>query len=53
MSEERSAKYAIRIPANDSLERDITELVSRPVGRPTHKPLVQYKSFLYQAESWT
>jgi hypothetical protein len=22
------------------------------VGRPSHKPLFQYKSFLYQAESW-
>ena len=51
-SEERGAKYAIRIPANDSLERDIAELLTRPVGRPSHKPLVRYKSFLYQAESW-
>jgi len=41
--EERGVKYAIRIPANDSLERDIAELLSRPVGRPTHKPLVRYK----------
>jgi hypothetical protein len=45
--EEWAVKYAIRIPANDSLERDIAELVSRPVGRPSHKPLVRYKSFLY------
>lgn len=51
-SEERGAKYAIRIPANDSLERDIAELLTRPVGRPSHKPVVRYKSFLYQAESW-
>jgi hypothetical protein len=51
-SEERGAKYAIRIPANDSLERDIAELLTRPVGRPSHRPLVRYKSFLYQAESW-
>ena len=50
--EERGVKYAIRIPANDSLERDIAELLSRPVGRPTHKPLVRYKSFLYPAASW-
>jgi hypothetical protein len=50
--EERGVKYAIRIPANDSLERDIAELLTRPVGRPSHKPLFQYKSFLYQAESW-
>jgi len=35
-----------------SLERDIAELLTRPVGRPSHKPVVRYKSFLYQAESW-
>jgi hypothetical protein len=45
-------KYAIRLPANDSLERDIAELLTRPVGRPSHKPVVRYKSFLYQAASW-
>jgi hypothetical protein len=45
-------KYAIRIPSNDSLERDINELLTRPVGRPSHKPVVWYKGFLYQAASW-
>jgi hypothetical protein len=50
--EERGVKYAIRIPANESLERDIAELLTRPVGRPSHKPVFRYKSFLYQAESW-
>src|SRR6202521_89698 len=50
--EERGVKYAIRIPANDSLERDIAELLPRPVGRPSIKPLIEYKSFLYQAASW-
>ena len=50
--EERGVKYAIRIPANDSLERDIAELLTRPVGRPSHKPVVWYKGFLYQAASW-
>ena len=40
------------IPANESLERDIAELLTRPVGRPSHKPVVWYKSFLYQAASW-
>jgi hypothetical protein len=50
--EHRGVKYAIRIPANDSLERDIAEMLTRPVGRPSHKPVVWYKSFLYQAESW-
>jgi hypothetical protein len=50
--EERGVKYAIRIPSNDSLERDISELLTRPVGRPGHKPVVWYKGFLYQAASW-
>ena len=50
--EQRGVKYAIRIPANDSLERDIAELLTRPVGRPSNKPVVRYKSFLYQAASW-
>ena len=50
--EERGVKYAIRIPANDNLERDIAELLPRPVGRPSIKPLVEYKGFLYQAASW-
>jgi len=50
--EERGVKYAIRLPSNDSLERDIAELLTRPVGRPSHKPLARYKSFLYQAASW-
>ena len=50
--EKRGVKYAIRIPANDSLERDTAELLTQPVGRPSHKPLVWYKGFLYQAASW-
>ncbi len=50
--EERGVKYAIRIPGNDNLQRDIADLLTRPVGRPSHRPLVRYKSFLYQAESW-
>jgi len=49
--EKRGVKYAIRIPANDSPERDIGELLTRPVGRPSHKPVIWYKSFLYQAGS--
>jgi len=31
--EARGVKYAIRIPADDGLERDIGELLPRPVGR--------------------
>ena len=43
--EEREVKYAIRIPANDSLQRDIEELLTRPVGRPSKKALVEFKGF--------
>ncbi len=50
--EERGVKYAIRLPANDNLLRDIEELLTRPVGRPSHKPIVWYKRLLYQAASW-
>src|SRR5450756_1692156 len=50
--EERGVKYAIRIPANNSLERDIAELLPRPVGRPSAKPLVEYQGLLSQAASW-
>jgi hypothetical protein len=50
--EERGGKYAIRIPSNDRLERDIAELLTGPVGRPSYKPVVWDKSFLYQAASW-
>jgi len=50
--EEREVKYAIRLPANDNLEREIAELLTRPVGRPSYKPVVWFKSFLYKAVSW-
>jgi hypothetical protein len=50
--EERDVKYAIRLPANGKLEQNIAELLIRPLGRPSHKPVVRYKSFLYQAASW-
>jgi Transposase DDE domain group 1 len=51
--EERDVKYAIRLPANDNLQRNIRELLTRPVGRPSQKPVFRFKSFLYQAASWT
>jgi hypothetical protein len=46
---ERRAKYAILLPANDSLERDIEELLTRRMERPSHEPLVWYEGFLYHA----
>jgi len=50
--EQRKVKYVIRIPANDNLERKVAQLLKRPVGRPSYKPVVRYRSFLYQAASW-
>ena len=44
--------YAIRLPANDVLQREIEPLLTRPVGRPSNKPVVWYHDFLYQAGSW-
>jgi hypothetical protein len=44
--------YAIRLPANDVLQRQIEPLLTRPVGRPPEEPVVRYESFSYQAASW-
>ena len=51
--EQRDVDYAIRMPANKSLELEIEDLPFRPPVRPSCKPLVRYKSFRYQAKSWT
>jgi hypothetical protein len=48
----RGVRYAIRLPANDVLEGQIEDLLTRPRGRPRHAPLVRYRSFQYQAASW-
>ena len=45
-------EYAIRLPANDVLQREIEPLLTRPVGRPPNAPVVGYADFLYQAKSW-
>jgi Transposase DDE domain group 1 len=50
--EDEGYLYAIRIKANAVLEREIEHLLTRPVGRPSHKPKVFYHSFRYQAKSW-
>ena len=50
--ERRDVAYAIRLPANQVLERTIEDLLTRPRGRPSHAPLVRYRSFHYQAASW-
>jgi hypothetical protein len=50
--EARGVGYAIRIPANKNLELEIEDILSPSPGRPSRKPLVRYKSFQYQADSW-
>ena len=45
-------RYAIRLKSNRILERQISHLLTRPVGRPPHRPQRFYHSFEYQAQSW-
>ena len=44
--------YAIRLPANQVLQREIDHLLTRPVGRPPRHPIICYHDFRYQAGSW-
>jgi len=44
--------YAIRLPANDVLYDEIKHLLTRPVGRPSRKPVAWFHDFKYQAASW-
>ena len=50
--ESEVVEYAIRLPANDVLQQAIAPLLTRPVGRPSNRPVVLYADFLYQAQSW-
>jgi Transposase DDE domain group 1 len=50
--EKEGYRYAIRLKTNPVLERKIAPLLKRPVGRPSRKPKVFYRSFRYQAGSW-
>jgi hypothetical protein len=51
--EQEGIQYAIRLPANDVLQRRIGHLLTRPVGRPPKKPIISFASFRYQAKGWT
>ena len=51
--EPRDVDYAIRMPANKTVELAVEDILFRPPGRPRCKPLVRYTSFRYQAKSWT
>jgi len=50
--EEEGFLYAIRLPANQVLMRQIDHLLTGPVGRPSKQPIVWYHAFWYQAGSW-
>ena len=49
--EECTVQYAIRMLANQNLEFEIAEILSRPPGRPSYKSLIRHKSLLYQTAS--
>ena len=50
--ETRQIDYAIRLPANEVLQRKIAHLLTRPTEGPSPKPIVSYHDFTYQAQSW-
>jgi hypothetical protein len=50
--EEKGLLYAIRLPANDFLYDEIKNLLTRPVGRPSRRPVVWFHDFKYRAASW-
>ena len=50
--EARSIGYAIRLPANQVLERAIAHLLVRPTECPSQGFIVSYHDFVYQAQSW-
>jgi hypothetical protein len=50
--EAESYLYAIRLPGNEVLQREIEPFLTRPVGRPPNRPIVWHHDFRYQAASW-
>jgi hypothetical protein len=50
--ETRQIGYAIRLPANEVLQRETAHLLVRPTEWPSRKPIVSYHDFAYQAQSW-
>ena len=43
--EERHVLYAVRLPGNEVLQREIAPLLIRPVGRPPKRPVIRYDDF--------
>ena len=50
--EEKGLLFAIRLRANDLLYDEIKHLLTRPVGRPSRRPIVWFHDFKYRAVSW-
>ncbi len=50
--ERRGIGYAIRLRANEVLQREIAHLLVRPTQWPSRGPMVSYHDFVYQAQSW-
>ncbi len=50
--ETRHIGYAIRLPANEVLQREIAHLLVRPTEWPSREPIVSHHDFAYQAQSW-
>ena len=50
--ESKHIGYAIRLPSNQVLQREIAHLLVRPTEWPSPKPIVSYHDSVYQAQSW-
>jgi hypothetical protein len=50
--ETRQIGYAIRLPANQVLWREIEDLLTRPTEWSSPKPIVSYHDFTYRAQRW-
>jgi hypothetical protein len=51
-AEARNISYVCRLISNTNLEVAIDDLFDRPIGRPSYKPKILYRSFYYQAQGW-
>ncbi len=51
--EAESYSYAIRLPTDPILQKSITHLLTRPVGRPPNRVRRACASFSYQAVRWS
>ena len=45
--------YAIRLPTNPILQKSVTHLLTRPIGRPPNHVRRYYASFRYRAKVWS